>query len=83
MVHGPLLFERKKGEMRIFFGDHTYPYLEIKSVPPSFKMPTRALMTERVPAVPWRNGFLGQVEQEFSSFFAKFLPNLMIFLSGL
>ncbi len=32
--------------------------------------------------LPKRNGLLRQVEQGFSSFFAKFLANLMIFQSG-
>ena len=35
----------------------------------------------RVLEVPLRNGYFRQVEQGFSSFFAKFLPFLMIFQS--
>ena len=32
----------------------------------------------RVLEVPWRNGIIRQVEQGFSSFFAKFLPYMMM-----
>ena len=38
------------------------------------------LMMDRVPEISRKMG-LGQVEQEFSSFFAKFLPYLIIFQS--